>query len=78
MLNETSHISIKQIDEVVELVGLTSVTSKRAGRFSLGMCQRLGNAAAFSIDQWRHFRDKLNHWCSSRTESGDSEDLTSG
>jgi ABC-2 type transport system ATP-binding protein len=35
-----------RIDEVLELVGLTSVAKKTPGKFSLGMAQRLGLAAA--------------------------------
>lgn len=35
-----------RVDEVLELVGLTSVAGKRVGSFSLGMKQRLGIAAA--------------------------------
>lgn len=37
MLAETNHIPIKRIDEVLDLVGLTSVASQRAGKFSLGL-----------------------------------------
>jgi len=39
-----------RIDEVLDLVGLTSVASKRAGSFSLGMGQRLGIASALLGD----------------------------
>jgi ABC-2 type transport system ATP-binding protein len=39
-----------RVDDVLELVGLTSVARKRAGRFSLGMLQRLGIAAAMLGD----------------------------
>ena len=35
-----------RVDEVLELVGLQAVARKRAGKFSLGMAQRLGIAAA--------------------------------
>ena len=35
-----------RVDEVLDIVGLTSVAKKRPGKFSLGMCQRLGIAAA--------------------------------
>ena len=38
------------MDEVIALTGLTSVASKRAGGFSLGMGQRLGIAAALLGD----------------------------
>jgi ABC-2 type transport system ATP-binding protein len=40
----------KRVDEVLELVGLTSVAKKRAGQFSLGMSQRLGIAGALLGD----------------------------
>ncbi|MFD0883808.1 ATP-binding cassette domain-containing protein [Streptosporangium algeriense] len=39
-------VPAKRIDEVLELVGLTSAARRRAGAFSLGMAQRLGLAAA--------------------------------
>ncbi len=35
-----------RVREVLDLTGLTSVASRRAGEFSLGMCQRLGIATA--------------------------------
>ncbi|WP_104479450.1 ATP-binding cassette domain-containing protein [Actinokineospora auranticolor] len=38
------------VDEVLDLVGLTSVARKNAGGFSLGMSQRLGIAAALLGD----------------------------
>jgi ABC-2 type transport system ATP-binding protein len=40
----------RRVDEVLELVGLTSVAHRRAGGFSLGMAQRLGIAAALLGD----------------------------
>jgi ABC-2 type transport system ATP-binding protein len=39
-----------RVDAVLDLVGLTSVASKRAGGFSLGMGQRLGIASALLGD----------------------------
>src|SRR3954462_14761773 len=39
-----------RIDEVLDLVGLTAVADQRVGRFSLGMGQRLGIAAALLGD----------------------------
>jgi ABC-2 type transport system ATP-binding protein len=39
-----------RVDEVLEIVGLTSVAKKRAGGFSLGMSQRLGIATALLGD----------------------------
>ncbi|MDA8286652.1 MAG: ABC transporter ATP-binding protein [Actinomycetota bacterium] len=50
MLAETNHIPRSRVDEVLELVGLTSVAGRRAGKFSLGMGQRLGIAAALLGD----------------------------
>ncbi|HEX3946524.1 MAG TPA: ATP-binding cassette domain-containing protein [Acidimicrobiales bacterium] len=45
-LAQTNHIPRRRVDEVLEIVGLSSVAGKRAGTFSLGMGQRLGIAAA--------------------------------
>jgi ABC-2 type transport system ATP-binding protein len=45
-LAASNAIPQRRVDEVLELVGLTSVARKRAGKFSLGMAQRLGIAAA--------------------------------
>ncbi len=39
-------IPTKRVDEVLETVGLSSVAKKKPGKFSLGMSQRLGIAAA--------------------------------
>ena len=39
-------IPARRVDEVLDLVGLTGVADRRVGRFSLGMGQRLGIAAA--------------------------------
>jgi len=36
---------LKRVDEVLEVVGLSAVARQRAGKFSLGMSQRLGIAA---------------------------------
>jgi ABC-2 type transport system ATP-binding protein len=43
-------IARKRVDQVLELVGLTSVARKRAGGFSLGMYQRLGITGALLGD----------------------------
>ena len=47
---QASGISPSRVDEVLNLVGLTSVASKKVGGFSLGMGQRLGIAAAMLGD----------------------------
>jgi ABC-2 type transport system ATP-binding protein len=46
----THGLARTRVDEVLELVGLTAVADRRAGRFSLGMGQRLGIAAALIGD----------------------------
>jgi ABC-2 type transport system ATP-binding protein len=38
-LAQTNDIPLSRIDEVLDIVGLTSVADKRAGKFSLGMGQ---------------------------------------
>jgi ABC-2 type transport system ATP-binding protein len=50
MLAKTNHIPRRRVDEVLGLVGLSSVAGQRAGEFSLGMGQRLGIAAALLGD----------------------------
>jgi len=45
-LAASNAIPPRRVDEVLDLVGLTSAAGKRAGKFSLGMGQRLGIAAA--------------------------------
>ena len=49
-LAQTNDIPRARVDEVLELVGLSSVARKRAGKFSLGMTQRLGIAGALLGD----------------------------
>lgn len=49
-LAQTNDIPRRRVDEVLQLVGLTSVARKRAGTFSLGMGQRLGIACALLGD----------------------------
>ncbi len=49
-LAQSNGIARRRVDEVLELVGLTAVATKRAGKFSLGMTQRLGIAAALLGD----------------------------
>jgi len=45
-LAATGGIGAARVDEVIDMVGLTDVASKRVGAFSLGMGQRLGIASA--------------------------------
>ena len=49
-LAQTHGISRKRVDELIDLVGLHDVARKRAGKFSLGMGQRLGIASALLGD----------------------------
>jgi ABC-2 type transport system ATP-binding protein len=46
----TNDIPQRRVDEVLDQVGLTSVANRRAGKFSLGMTQRLGIAATLLGD----------------------------
>src|SRR5690606_33601597 len=43
-------IPARRVEEVLELVGLSGVARRRVGRFSLGLSQRLGSAAALLGD----------------------------
>lgn len=46
ILAAAGNISDNRVDEALDTVGLSSVARKRPGKFSLGMSQRLGIAAA--------------------------------
>ncbi len=46
VLADAGGIPSKRVDEVLDIVGLSDVAKKRPGKFSLGMSQRLGIAAA--------------------------------
>ncbi|GEL18304.1 ABC transporter ATP-binding protein [Pseudonocardia asaccharolytica] len=49
-LARSNQLPRSRVDEVLDLVGLSSVADKRAGGFSLGMSQRLGIAGALLGD----------------------------
>jgi ABC-2 type transport system ATP-binding protein len=49
-LAASNAIGRRRVEEVLGLVGLTGVADRRAGKFSLGMAQRLGIAAALLGD----------------------------
>jgi ABC-2 type transport system ATP-binding protein len=49
-LAQTSGIRRSRVDEVIDAVGLRGVAGRAAGKFSLGMSQRLGIAAALLGD----------------------------
>lgn len=46
ILATAGNIPLKRVDEVLDTVGLKDVAKKKPGKFSLGMSQRLGIAAA--------------------------------
>lgn len=46
VLADAGGISLKRVDEALDIVGLRQVAKKGPGKFSLGMAQRLGIAAA--------------------------------
>ena len=46
VLADAAGVPLQRVDEVLELVGLQNVAKKGPGKFSLGMSQRLGIAAA--------------------------------
>jgi ABC-2 type transport system ATP-binding protein len=46
----TNDIPLRRVDEVLDMVGLTSAADRRAGKYSLGMSQRLGIAGALLGD----------------------------
>ena len=50
MLAEANRIPLRRVEEVLGVVGLSSVPAQRAGKYSLGMAQRLGIAAALLGD----------------------------
>jgi ABC-2 type transport system ATP-binding protein len=50
MLAQSNRIPATRVDEVLDRVGLTEVAAQRAGKYSLGMSQRLGIAAALLGD----------------------------
>jgi ABC-2 type transport system ATP-binding protein len=49
-LAQTNDIPQARVDAVIDIVGLTAVADRRAGKFSLGMGQRLGIASALLGD----------------------------
>jgi ABC-2 type transport system ATP-binding protein len=49
-LAASNSVPSARVDEVLDLVGLTPVADRRAGKFSLGMAQRLGVATALLGD----------------------------
>jgi len=46
ILAEAADVPLSRVDEVLEIVGLEEVANQHPGKFSLGMSQRLGLAAA--------------------------------
>jgi ABC-2 type transport system ATP-binding protein len=49
-LAASNRIDRSRVDEVLSFAGITAVADKKVGQFSLGMCQRLGIAAAMLGD----------------------------
>lgn len=46
ILADAGSVPVSRVDEVLDIVGLSEVAKKKPGKFSLGMSQRLGIAAA--------------------------------
>jgi ABC-2 type transport system ATP-binding protein len=46
----TNDIPLSRVDEVLDMVGMTSAADRKVGKYSLGMSQRLGIAAALLGD----------------------------
>ena len=46
----TNDIPLRRVDEVLDMVGMASAADRKAGKYSLGMAQRLGIAAAMLGD----------------------------
>lgn len=46
VLADAGGLPMRRVDEVLDIVGLSDVAKKKPGKFSLGMSQRLGIAAA--------------------------------
>jgi ABC-2 type transport system ATP-binding protein len=46
----TNDIPLRRVDEVLDIVGMTSAADRRTGKYSLGMSQRLGIAGALLGD----------------------------
>jgi len=61
-LAASNAIAQSRVDEVLELVGLTTAAGKRAGKFSLGMAQRLGIAVALLGDPVNGLDPAGIHW----------------
>ena len=49
-LAASNQIARSRVDEVLDFAGIATVADKKVGQFSLGMCQRLGIAAAMLGD----------------------------
>ena len=69
-LAQTNSLPKRRVNEVLELVGLTEVASKRSKGFSLGMSQRLGEGGEHPADELQPLRPGVEGLPGRRVQEG--------